>query len=160
MPFVRSAAYLQDVFDPAKYPKLVRQVKQRVTELKVALKFDAIAFRGNSGAALAYPVCAALKLPMICVRKGESSHGQPVEAATNVAIRKYLIVDDLISTGDTIRAIVDAITKAGTPSIPGGYSAWQGPLPKCAGILLWGQSYGDASFYFEGDARPVPIVRI
>ena len=38
-------------------------------------------FVGNSGAGIAYPVSYKTGIPLICVRKGESSHGERVESA-------------------------------------------------------------------------------
>jgi orotate phosphoribosyltransferase len=72
--------------------------------------FDAIAFTGSSGAALAFPLSFFLEIPLIHVRKDDKNHyGKPIEGT--VSSKKYLIVDDLIASGASIRKIVKTIDK-------------------------------------------------
>jgi adenine/guanine phosphoribosyltransferase-like PRPP-binding protein len=131
-----SAYYLRPVFDPARFTELVAKIVVRVRQLKTELRFDAIAFRGNSGAAFAYPVSAATGIPLLCVRKGESTHssaaveGPVADNGVSAEIDTYLILDDQVSSGETMRAIIDAIRQ----------THWQGgPPPTPVGVLLWDQ---------------------
>ena len=49
--------YLYQVFDdPEEYKKFVQKVSKRVQSLKNYYGFDAIAFTGASGSAMAYPI--------------------------------------------------------------------------------------------------------
>lgn len=75
-------------------------------------KFDAIAFRGVSGALVAPVVGYLLKKPLIAVRKTtEGCHSNlRTETAINGPIR-YVVVDDLVCTGDTLRAIDDDVQR-------------------------------------------------
>lgn len=75
-------------------------------------EFDCIAFRGMSGALLAAPVASALGKNLILVRKDEKRHSMyRVEGVRSKT--RYIIVDDFVSTGDTVRAIIEAIVGEG-----------------------------------------------
>ncbi|KKK93034.1 hypothetical protein LCGC14_2696920 [marine sediment metagenome] len=105
-------AYLELIYEsPLKYKRLINKIADRMVDLKKETKFGAIAFRGTSGAALAYPLSAQLNIPLICVRRArEPSHGFSIEG-TQRNIRKYIIVDDFTDSGKTIKAILKAIDK-------------------------------------------------
>jgi hypothetical protein len=95
---------------PEGYNEKMQAVYDRYEELRAIHKFDAIAFTGSSGAAAAFPLAMLFKIPMIYVRKdGENSHGSPVECNARCHIKKYLIVDDFVSSGETVRRIVAKI---------------------------------------------------
>jgi len=80
-------------------------------KLREGLKFDAIAFTGSSGAAIAFYLGIEHKIPLIYVRKkNEDSHGYPVEGTTDAGIiKKYLIVDDFVQSGATVNRIITEI---------------------------------------------------
>jgi hypothetical protein len=75
------------------------------------LKFDAIAVRGISGMIIGAPLAANLGKPLIVVRKpSEKSHGEPVEVPTLLPGKfRYIIIDDMIASGETVRSIVVSI---------------------------------------------------
>ncbi len=92
---------------PEDYNAKIQSAYNRFEELHAKYKFDAIAFTGSSGAAVAFPLAMLFKIPLIYVRKdGETSHGSPVECNARCHIKKYLIVDDFVSSGETVRRIV------------------------------------------------------
>ena len=73
------------------------------------VKFDAIAFTGSSGAALAYPISFLLGVPLICVRKSTKDNHSGLKLEGAVSASKYIIVDDFIQSGRTINKINKAI---------------------------------------------------
>jgi len=81
-------------------------------KLRKELKFDAIAFTGSSGAAIAFYLAIEHEIPLIYVRKeAEESHGNIIEGTTMAGtIKKYLIVDDFVCSGATVCRIIKAIT--------------------------------------------------
>lgn len=105
-------AYLDSIYQsPLKYKRLVNKIADQLISLKKKTKFNAIAFRGSSGAALAYPLSIQLNIPIICVRKSrEPSHGFSIEG-TQRNIKKYIIIDDFMEHGKTIKAILMAMDK-------------------------------------------------
>jgi adenine/guanine phosphoribosyltransferase-like PRPP-binding protein len=122
-------SYLGTVYNPKEYRRLVERVVKRVEKLKSKLKFDTIAFRGSSGAALAYPVASRLGLRLAHVHKTgtHACRAGDVEGAENV--RRYLIIDDFVESGKTLNKIVRAI------------DAWYGQKTTlCVGVLLYNES--------------------
>jgi adenine/guanine phosphoribosyltransferase-like PRPP-binding protein len=72
--------------------------------------FDFIAIRGVSGALIGIPVADAFDKPICVVRKPESCHsGFCTEGYTS---GKYVIIDDLISSGETIDRIKEALPQS------------------------------------------------
>lgn len=105
-------AYLESVYgSPLKYKRLIDKIAKRLITLKKKKSFGAIAFRGASGSALAYPLSARLNIPLIYVRKSiEPSHGFSIEG-TQRNIKRYVIIDDFLESGRTIKAIIAAIDR-------------------------------------------------
>lgn len=110
-----------------------KRLLERVAELKIAIPaymqhFDAqaIAVTGKSGLSLAFATLSHIDFPLIAVRKGgESSHGHNVEGTEYVEVTRYLILDDFVFSGETVRNIVKAI----------------GPGASCVGVISWDVSF-------------------
>ncbi len=125
-------SYLDSIFEsPLEYKRLIDRIADQMVALKKKNSFSGMAFRGQSGAALAYPLSARLNIPLICVRKTrEISHGLNVEGSSR-NIRRYIIIDDFIENGNTIKAIIKAIAKEEQWRSPGESNT------KCVGIILY-----------------------
>lgn len=88
---------------------LINCVRLAVKALKHH-NYDALAFRGMSGALIAAPLCVRTKKPMVMVRKPNDVYGHSsyrVEGPTN--IKNYIIVDDFVSSGKTANAIIETL---------------------------------------------------
>lgn len=96
---------------PASLSTKLNKAALKIGKMYKAGKFQAIAFSGSSGAALAFCVAAKHKIPLIYIRKkNEECHGSPIEFnGSTVEVRQYLIVDDFISSGSTMNYIIDKI---------------------------------------------------
>lgn len=89
------------------------KIKNVRANLDVAIKalsnenisFDGIVIRGMSGALVAHYVYDKTSKPIMVVRKGESSHGCQLEAPYPAKVERYIILDDCISSGNTIISI-------------------------------------------------------
>lgn len=117
------AAYFHGAFNPTKMKPLVKAAKQLLKDQQ----FDAIAFRGMSGAMVAPVLAYALDKSLIMVRKpkhhSEEHHSHmPVEGDINTG--RYLIVDDFRSTGATIRAILTDVRNFA-------------PEARCMGVMFY-----------------------
>ena len=89
---------------------LVENIKKFKSTTKT--RIDAIAIRGNSGAIMGGIVSYLLGIPLFCIRKKESSHSvMKIEGYFNKSrgTINYIIIDDLISTGETMDAIMDSL---------------------------------------------------
>ena len=86
------------------------------TMIDASAPIDAIAFTGMSGALIAPRVATILGLPIIMVRKPhDGSHSRHrVEGFTGTEC--YMIVDDFVCTGATVRSICEAIESVQRPS--------------------------------------------
>lgn len=99
--------YLGKVYGK-EFLKLVPRTVKKVRAIRRRHPFDAIAFTGSSGAALAYPLSYLLKVPLIHVRKG-SSHYSGGKIEGTISSKRYLIIDDFIETGASIRRVIKAV---------------------------------------------------
>ena len=112
-------------------PKFVRIMKR--------FEFDVIAFRGMSGCLLAAPLSYLTGKPLIMVRKPNDGSHSGMRVEGDYAAKSYIIVDDFVSTGNTARKLIKAITEW----------PWPETAPKCVGILC----ADEVNNYFEGNPR-------
>lgn len=76
------------------------------------LDFDSIAFMGMSGALIVPTVADKLNKFMLLVRKNYERRHSCLQVEGYLNSKRYLIIDDIISSGMTIRSIVEKIHKA------------------------------------------------
>lgn len=119
--------YLGSVYEVDRFTKLIARVSQQIEKLRKTLPFDALAFTGTSGSAVAYPISAQLKIPLICVRKTEDNNHyfQAIEGC--VGAKRYLIIDDFIESGETVRRIIRTIRE----------DACMGEQAEAVGVFLY-----------------------
>jgi phosphoribosylpyrophosphate synthetase len=126
--------YLHGIYNPNHLTSTVDKAVEKTYEIMVSNSFDTIVFTGNSGAALAYTLAYKLGLPLLCVRKQDNSHylrrSNLLEG--NVSTSRYIIVDDFIDTGTTVKHVV-------------GYIKEHLPKATCVGVLLYLYSQSAAS---------------
>ena len=110
-------SHVDRVFRTDLVAKLIPAACRELKRMEAAgLRIDAIAFRGMSGCLFGAPLAARMRKPMIMVRKKcvdcgrEQSHtSQTVEGDRNATT--YVIVDDFVASGNTVRTIQAAITE-------------------------------------------------
>lgn len=122
-------SYLQHVFEPGLFQRSVDKTLAAAECLKKSTGFDTIAFSGMSGAAMAFMLSHWMNVPLLCVRKREdTSHyvkqSRKFLEGNATDVRKYLIVDDFISSGATVQYMIDTISSAN-------YQA------ECIGMLMY-----------------------
>lgn len=102
-----TSQYSKQSFDLEQFPRLITALSDRVKKVQPVSKFEAIAFRGSSGAALAWPLMLLNDVPLIHSRKPGSHCADPIEGAVKAS--RYAIVDDFYESGDTLIEIIDSI---------------------------------------------------
>ncbi len=109
-------SHVDNVFHVDRVARLIPAACRELKRMERAgLRIDAIAFRGMSGCLFAAPLAARMRKPMIMVRKmckdcgSAQSHTCNLVEGDRNAIT-YVIVDDFIASGTTVRAIKEAIT--------------------------------------------------
>ncbi len=151
----RCASHLGDIFMyPDKYGQLVDRIADQLEALRKKQSFTGMVFCGLSGAALAYPLSARLHIPLICVRKkGENSHGFDVEGP-QANVRRYIIIDDFIETGATIKALLDEMDHQNKWGNPSKYNK-----VRCSGIVLYAEGYSEywSQKFFTYKKKKIPV---
>lgn len=132
-----NTSYMTPVYNLELYLRLLPKVAKKLKQLKRKWKFEAIAFTGCSGAAVAYPLSFLTKTHLICVRKDKAHSNSKAEGATKV--KRYLIVDDFICSGKTIRNIISVLK--GKP----------------VGILLY-NAYGAKNIKYKNKIIPAMVI--
>ena len=99
-------SYHNIIFAPSKLKKKADSVSKKILKLQKELGFDAIAITGVSGAGIGFAVSYITGIPCIYVRKSKNkTHGKLIEGP-NKDIKSYIILDDFIVTGETIKRVV------------------------------------------------------
>lgn len=143
-----STIYLKQVFDPELFQLTVSKTLAGAEYIKRQYNFDTIAFCGVSGAAMAFLIAHAMKLPTLCVRKeDDASHyrryrNTPLEGNMNTL--RYLILDDFISSGNTVNYIIDCITK-------------ELPRADCVAMLMYSEPH-DRQYQHATWSCPVNVI--
>lgn len=124
----RHSGYIQNALERTLIDEAIEKC---LTALKNK-RFDTIAFRGMSGALIAPIVAKEMKKEIILVRK-EAKHiinqahsARLIEGHSGA--QRYVIIDDFISSGDTLREIIKQIKVfAPTAKVVGTvlYAAWK-----------------------------------
>ncbi len=96
--------YYGRVFDPTSLGDIVNQSAARLADLE----YDSLVVRGNSGLIVGAPLALAVNKPIGIVHKGDGHTGPRYKGAR--APGRYVIVDDFIESGATIRAITGDTT--------------------------------------------------
>ena len=118
------SGYQRHIFNGAQFKARVEAVSQRVRELNP----DFVACRGLSGISVASAVSYVTGTPMAVVRKpGENPHSEGLVNGPYGMKGRYVIIDDFISSGDTVDDIMEAVDSDSKEN-------------KCIGIILYSRS--------------------
>lgn len=95
--------------DKSQFKPTVKTTVTAIRRLKKLLGFEQIVCTGISGQSIAWPVGYVTEIPVAVVRrKGEKGHhGYSVENFTRN--QKYIILDDFISSGDTVKHVLKTL---------------------------------------------------
>jgi hypothetical protein len=126
---------------PFNSPEQFENVVGYAADCLKEVEFETLVFRGFSGAVVGPAVALKLKKRWALVRKpDDSAHsGRRLEGVVH---GKYVVIDDFIDTGATIRAIVEAI------------NITCDTIAECVGVVLYEQTWcyrqNDLREYWEG----------
>jgi len=151
------SSYHDKTYNPRSLKATVNRVVRYLEKLQKEVKFDAIAFRGTSGAAIAYPVSAIAGYHLINVRREpyKHHHGSKIEASGNRKIHRYIILDDFIESGRTIKTIIRVIKKETAPS-SWSRTAKEKPV-ECVGVVIYSDQ-GDPSKKIQiSKGKEIPV---
>jgi hypothetical protein len=139
------SSYMHTALDMRFVKLALKTIKKLVKDTK--LDFDTIVFRGMSGALLAPLVAQTLKKELLMVRKDDGTHSS-YKVEGNLATKRYIILDDLICTGETLKHIFSTLHREGVSQVEGS-SRPQFDLrnAECVGIVLYHS--GSTVFTYE-----------
>lgn len=122
----------------------------------------AIVGTGISGQAITWPISMALQIPVVIVRKPEDkNHGRLIEGKGQLL--DYIMIDDCISTGDTIRRVVKTINEEYTRevlqlrAVP---NEVRTDKPELKAVFLYSSNYNKTFDLYEpgvDDYQTVPV---
>ena len=139
--YFRCSGYHEKNYAPRSLKAQVKRVVRNLKKLQKKVKFDAIAFSGLSGAAVAYPVSALGGFHLITVRKSRAkSHGGHVEGSEKRNIQRYIILDDFVGKGTTVTTIVRTIINLKT---------FGDETPECVGVAVYDKVLSTKSVYIN-----------
>ena len=94
---------------------------------------DTVVVQGTSGVSIGFAALMLHDFPLVMVRKpDENSHGSPVEGPQHHEVKRYIILDDFVDTGETVRRIAAKLNLLA-------YN--EGAVrPECVGVLCYKRS--------------------
>lgn len=121
-----------------------------IASMAQAVNADCVIVHGNSGVSCGFAALMYHNFNLVLLRKdNDNSHGSPLEGPQGHRIQRYLILDDFISSGETVRRVRRKVTELSLQRSDGM------DLPECVGIVLYG-GYRPEAFTFE-DGHSVPV---
>jgi orotate phosphoribosyltransferase len=97
--------YLAKLFTPTGLKEIVRLTKKNLA----GVEFDSIAITGASGMIAGGMLSAAIKKPLVLVRKETDNSHSSYKVEGPRKIGRYVIFDDTIADGHTVRKVVKAL---------------------------------------------------
>ena len=141
-------SYLESIFDHNKFRELATNTLLVSEKVIKDHNIDSIAFTGASGSAMAYLLSYHLRLPLLHVRKEKEKSHYPTFMNGSfegwLGAKRYLIVDDIIATGTTVRRIMDVI---------------KGEIygADCVAMILYDKFLMEEREVFKYDDRLIPV---
>lgn len=128
--YFTDAGYSDTHFNTAKLRSKAKALALVLPGLMERNEVDAVVVTGKSGMSLAFATLMLIDFPLVVVRKrGENSHGNNIEGTGTINVRRYIVLDDFISSGATVRTIVQDINDLAT--------ALSETAPECVGVLQY-----------------------
>lgn len=117
-------------YRPVKVQTIAKALARTIPDALKAFHADCIVVHGNSGVSAGFAALAHIDFPIVLVRKrGENTHGGPVEGVRGTPMRRYILLDDFISSGNTVRSVEQILA---------GMADSQGLRPpECAAVITY-----------------------
>jgi hypothetical protein len=136
---VTSPSHTRPVFNPESFLDVVDKAAEKIEKIRVLYpEIEALAACGNSGVLLVGALAARLKMPVLVVRKKKDTNNDDRLVNGYIGAKGYLIIDDVIDSGATVRHIIteiqDAWERSDSDFIREGYA------PRFIGALLYNHS--------------------
>lgn len=144
----RGAHYIRPAYDIKKRRAILKMLRAMIK--KSGIEFDTVVCRGISGCLVVPTLADSLRKPFLLIRKEGDGNHSGLLFEGHAEVQKFIIVDDLIDTGNTIRAILSAM-KEGNSKDTGM------PHAKCVGIFLYNCGCPRDSFETDLNKPGIPV---
>lgn len=139
------------MYDPAKVRNYAKHTLARLKELREKLGDFDVVVHGNSGVSIGFAALALSDFDsafnLFLLRKdNDNSHGAPFEGPAHRDMARYIILDDFVSTGNTVRRIVSKLEELASLRC-------RGPA-ECVGVLQYTRSRKRSAFTGLGVEDP------
>ena len=144
--------WLKPIHDPRELRRVVNLIVAEIGKLNPPPGF--LAVRGTSGTAIGGAVSLVSDLPLAVVRKDEdNSHAKHYDTVQGMRGTGgyYVIVDDLVDSGDTVRAIAAAVKKDHEQHMD------NAPRTECIAVILYSADQIKKGA-IDIDGRTVPLI--
>ena len=115
------SSWFDNIFHPEILKAMTTSAVPKLRRFHKKNPFDVMAFTGLSGALFASILSGRLQIPMVMVRKANDLHG-PGGTKKRVCgfknFKKYIIIDDLVASGETLKRIHKEVSKFSTAANP------------------------------------------
>lgn len=139
---LRDSGYSHAQFNTLALRDLAYRLSVRIPQLMRELSATSVAVTGKSGISLAFATLMLCDFPLIVVRKpGENSHGNDVEGTPGTLHSRYILLDDFVGSGATLRRVMHETTKR-----------FSGELA-CVGVLQYSRSDSGCTDFGERTTR-------
>ena len=144
-------------YESAEVHKRAEWAADAIGKMMAETGATSVVVHGNSGVSCGF---AALMLSphldfnIVLLRKdNDNSHGAPIEGPDGHHLGRYLILDDFVSSGQTLNRIR---RKIGSLSLQRGQYGQGEEVPECVGVVLYG--YHTGTHFTFADGYTVPAV--
>jgi hypothetical protein len=121
-------SYSGSMYDRTLLRARVKSLVQRLPEIMARTNADSIFVTGKSGLGIAFPLLYKMDVKIVTVRKpGEESHGTMFEGIDRFEPKRYLFLDDFVSSGETVERVLTSVYKREGKS----------EFPQMVGIVEW-----------------------
>lgn len=151
---VSSGGYSRHQYTAAALRSVAKTVAAAIPELLERFNADAVVVTGKSGHSVAFAALMLVDFPLCVVRKeSDQSHGRSVEGPDGLQVRRYIILDDFVASGTTVRKCVKTMHANNQYEV------------ECAAIIEYSPNgYGASHVKLYDEARDsfqdVPIINL
>ncbi len=135
-----------DYLDAFDHKKRQVAIDKCISILKAFSEDVGLVFTGLSGQLIGIPLAHTTNRPFAIVRQVPSYHSC-LKVEGYIHVSQYIIIDDFIESGKTIKTIIKEMTKAS-------------PKAKCIGILLYEERLEDKSSHVQYHDDSIPFLRL
>ena len=101
--------YLLDTVNPPVRDKTVNWIKEQIDSIIGPKSFDTIAVRGLSGIGIGSIIAYIYKKDLCILRKTDDKSNHSNLRLECLDVKKYIIIDDLVDSGDTCKEIIEGV---------------------------------------------------